>query len=78
MKHVQTKRKNYCVHIFVRHDYENVEAKNAQEAEDKIVNSQFAGNYEDISEVQVMLQCDNCGYDNEPTNKKCDECGVKL
>ena len=67
--------KTYCVHVFeTPYKYENVRAKNEQEAEAKVINREWAGDYDEISNVEVMIQCD-CGYDNDTDNKKCAECG---
>lgn len=70
--------KTYCVHVYPRaHEYENVRAKTAQEAEDKIVAQEFAGDWSEVGSVEVMLQCE-CGQDNDKDNSKCEECGKKL
>jgi hypothetical protein len=74
-----TKKRKYCVHVYERpHEYENVEAKSPQEAEEKVIATEWAGDYERISQVEVMLQCEDCGLDNDQKNKRCEECGAKL
>ena len=71
------KEKLYCVHVIEQYEFEGVKTKTPQEAEDIIVRTQYANNYDNIREVVVMRQCE-CGYDNDNTNKTCDECGAKL
>lgn len=71
--------KKYCVHVYMRpYMYEDVEAKSPQEAESKVIKREFAGDYDEIYQIEVMLTCQNCHTDNEPANKKCDECGKKI
>ncbi|NIQ13273.1 MAG: hypothetical protein GTO02_02335 [Candidatus Dadabacteria bacterium] len=71
-------KKKYCVHVFERpYQYENVIAENARKAEDIMINTEWARDYENIQNVEVMHQCD-CGYDNDTSNKNCEECGEKL
>ncbi|NIQ15749.1 MAG: hypothetical protein GTO02_15540 [Candidatus Dadabacteria bacterium] len=71
-------KKKYCVHVYERpYQYENVMAENESKAEEMIIYNEWAGNYESIQNVEVMRQCD-CGYDNDTSNKKCDECREKL
>jgi|TARA_Y100000310_G_scaffold213575_1_gene214509 hypothetical protein len=73
------KKKQYCIHIFERTDYEGIMAESAEKAEEMVIQHRYRGlhDYEDLSEVIVMRQCE-CGYDNDKDNKKCDECGEKL
>tara|TARA_R100000049_G_C1852501_1_gene19193 strand:- start:50 stop:217 length:168 start_codon:yes stop_codon:yes gene_type:complete len=54
-------------------------AESAEKAEEMVIQHRYRGlhDYEDLSEVIVMRQCE-CGYDNDKDNKKCDECGEKL
>lgn len=73
------KTRLYCVHVYEQcHEYENVRAKSPQEAEAKVIDREFNGDYETISQVEVMVQCTKCGTDNDPKDKKCQECGYKL
>jgi len=70
--------KNYCVHVYERKEYAHNLAANASEAEDKIITEEYAGDYDDISEVQVMVECGKCGCDNEPDAAICDDCGEPI
>ena len=71
-------RKEYCVHVWEQqHDYEGIMAKSPQEAEAIVIKREWAGDYENIYQVEVMRTC-KCGLDNENTNKKCEDCGAKL
>lgn len=73
--------KLYCVHVYERaHEhllYENVRAKNPQDAEFQVMHREFNGDYDNIDHVEVMRQCD-CGQDNPLEDKKCSDCGKKL
>ena len=71
-------KKKYCVHVYeVPHEYEDIMAESADKAEEIVINYEWAGDYQDISNVEVMRQCE-CGYDNDPKEKTCAECGEKL
>lgn len=73
------KKKNYCVHVFERpREYENIRAISALEAEKLVIDAQYAGDYDDIQQVEVMLQCNECGLDNDNENTKCEECGADI
>jgi hypothetical protein len=54
-----------------------VEAESPEQAETIIIGRQFAGNYEDIQEVEIMVSC-SCGLDNDKSNEVCEDCGAKL
>ena len=70
--------KTYCVHVYMRpYEYENVKAKSPQDAEDQILRREFPDT-EEVSNVEVMVQCPHCGTDNDTDNKKCEDCGRKL
>jgi hypothetical protein len=72
------KQKLYCVHVYERaYEYENVKAVSPARAEAQIVQREWAGNYDDISSIEVMRQCE-CGLDNDVERKKCDACGANL
>ena len=71
-------KKRYCVHVYERRDYEDILAENPQDAEDKVMREFYNTMYDDVSEVVVLLTCQECHLDNEPTNVNCDECGEKL
>ncbi len=67
----------YCVHIYPRaYEYESIKAKTPKDAERKAVRA-AAMDYEDIERLEVMRECE-CGTDNDPENKTCEECGKKL
>ena len=70
--------KTYCVHVYeAAHKYEDVKARTPEEAEAKVMHHFFNTTYDQISNVEVMRQCE-CGYDKDVENTKCDECGKKL
>jgi hypothetical protein len=73
------KTKTYCVHVYERpREYENVKAKTSADAQAKIIDREWGGDWDDISSVEVMIQCDDCGTDNDTSNTKCEECGARL
>ena len=62
-------------------EYENIKAENLTEARKKledIVDVEFANDWNEISETEIMLVCHNCSTDNDHTNKYCEQCGEQL
>ena len=70
----------YCVHVSeVPHIYEDIEADSPQEAKDIVLRREFgSAGWDDISQVEVMLQCEQCGTDNDTGNATCEDCGAAL
>lgn len=75
---MNTHLKLYCVHVYERpHVFEDIAAKNPAEARGTVIKREWNGDYNLISHVEVMRECD-CGYDNDVRNSTCDECGRPL
>ena len=75
-------KKEYCVHIYEQyHEYENIMATSPEQAELIAVERHNGGNYDEISQVEIMQVChcnEDEATDNDIENKVCDNCGKKL
>lgn len=69
--------KLFCVHVFERKDYEDVEADSAEHAEEIVIKQNYPHAHEYDLDVEVMREC-KCGLDNAPDEKKCGDCGEAL
>ncbi len=67
----------WCVHAFELREFENVEAADAASAEEQVMAKHYRNDYGDVARVEVMRQCE-CGSDNDPAAKTCDDCGEPL
>jgi len=74
------KSKLYCVHVYpAMIDYESIKADTPDEAIQQVLDREwpYCDENQSIDHTEVMRQCE-CGYDNDITNKKCEDCGKKL
>lgn len=70
--------KRWRVYLYEDPYDEHLTAASAEEAEFLAMKKVFAGDYSKASDVVVKRECEECEYENERDDTKCDVCGAKL
>jgi hypothetical protein len=74
---VMKTKKEFCVHVTTRKDYENIYAINPKEAERLVIDAEYTTdiNYDDIN-AEVMRV--HCSTDHDLSETRCQVCNKKL
>jgi len=70
-------KKEYCVHVYESaKEFDDIHATSPSQAEQLVVNSQYAGDYSEIERIEVKRV--HCSTDHDLDEKKCSECEANL